>query len=80
MDHPEAVTVQDRHRAALSARYHALWAACAETRQDSRAAIATSKVRVARSRMEMERLRETRSQARGRIRSGAGGDARSMIF
>ena len=53
-----AVAEALRHDA-VRAHSHALWVVSAEICQESRAAIATSKVRVARGRIEVARLRET---------------------
>ena len=58
MDYSE-VGVQALRRAAVRAHSHALWAVSAEVRQESRAAIETSKVRIARSRIEVARVRQT---------------------
>ena len=59
MDHPQ-VAARALRRAAVWSRSRALAEASIVIRQESRAAIETSKVRVTRSRMEMARLDETR--------------------
>jgi hypothetical protein len=58
MDQSE-VAAQALHRAAVRANSRALVVASIELQQESRAAIETSKARVARSRIELSRLHET---------------------
>ena len=59
MDYPEVAAAQALRRARVRAQNRALFAISIEIREESHAAIETSKARVARSRIELARLRET---------------------
>ena len=59
MNDPHVVAAPPLDRAGVGAHSRALVAASIEIRQESRDAIETIKVRIARSRIELARLRET---------------------